>query len=190
MKRIPITFTKSILAVTCATLLATSALAQLKAPDGAMGSPAPAASAPPASPPATAPAAAPPQQDPMTSEFRDCVKRTKEAMEAKKQEDLPAILGCLTAEVKRQEGRMNNAAGRAAKHLSANEKKALDEANVAWRRFRDANCAFYADPKSPPPAILENADCQLNLTVGRGQEMEMLSQNAARRAEAKASAKK
>ena len=126
----------------------------------------------------------------MTPEFRDCVKRTKEAMEAKKQEDLPAILGCLTAEVKRQEGRMSNWTGRAAKYLSAPEKKALDEANTAWRRFRDANCAFYADPKAPLPAGLENADCQLNLTVGRGQEMEVLAQNAARRAEAKAGAKK
>ena len=85
---------------------------------------------------------------------------------------------------------MSNWTGRVAKHLSATEKKALDEANTAWRRFRDANCAFYADPKAPLPAALENADCQLNLTVGRGQEMEMLAQTAARRAEAKAGAKK
>lgn len=194
MKPISFALTTSLLAIACSTLFAVSAFAQLRAPEGAIGSPAPAASGAVTPTPATsapaAPAAAPPQQDPMTPEFRDCVKRTKEAMEARKQEDLPAILGCLTAEVKRQEGRMSNSTGRAAKYLSATEKKALDEANTAWRRFRDANCAFYADPKAPLPAGLENTDCQLNLTVGRGQEMEMLAQNAARRAEAKAGAKK
>ena len=188
MNRMPYVLTQSIAAIACGALSATCAFAQLRLPEGG-AAPAPGASSPaPASAPAGA--AAPQQQDPMTTEFRDCVKRTKDAMEAKKQEDLPAILGCLTAEVKRQEGRMNASAGRATKNLSANEKKALDEANTAWRRFRDANCAFYADPKAPPPASLENADCQLNLTVGRGQEMEMLAQNAARRAEAQARAKK
>lgn len=190
MKPMSFALTKSLLAIACSTLFAVSAFAQLRAPEGAIGSPAPAASGAVAPTPASSAPAAPAQQDPMTPEFRDCVKRTKEAMEAKKQEDLPAILGCLTAEVKRQEGRMSNSTGRAAKYLSATEKKALDEANTAWRRFRDANCAFYADPKAPLPAGLENADCQLNLTVGRGQEMEVLAQNAARRAEAKAGAKK
>ena len=186
MNRIPLVLTQSIAAIACGALSVTCAFAQLRFPEGA-AAPAPGISAPA---PAPAGASAPQQQDPMTTEFRDCVKRTKEAMEAKKQEDLPAILGCLTAEVKRQEGRMNSSTGRAAKHLNATEKKALDDANTAWRRFRDANCAFYADPKAPPPASLENADCQLNLTVGRGQEMEMLAQNAARRADANAGAKK
>lgn len=185
MNRISFVFTQSIAAIACGALSATCAFAQLRLPEGG-AAPAPGAG----SASAPAPAAAPQQQDPMTPEFRECVKRTKEAMEAKKQEDLPAILGCLTAEVKRQEGRMNSSTGRAAKHLNATEKKALDDANTAWRRFRDANCAFYADPKAPPPASLENADCQLNLTVGRGQEMEMLAQNAARRADANAGAKK
>ncbi len=125
----------------------------------------------------------------MTSEFRDCVKTSKEAMEAKKQEDLPAVLACLSAEVKRQEGRMSGSVTRAAKSLTGDEKQKLDAANTAWRNFRNANCNFYADPKGAAPANLENADCLLNLTVGRAQEMEMLAMNAARRAEAKASGK-
>ena len=170
--------------------------AQMTAPPGVL-TPAPGAAAPGAAPSApagssapTAPAqSAPSQRDPMTSEFRDCVKTSKEAMEAKKQEDLPAILACLTAEVKRQEGRVSSAVARAAKSLTGDEKQKLDSANTAWRTFRNANCNFYADPKGAPPANLENADCLLNLTVGRAQEMEMLSANAARRAEAKSSGK-
>lgn len=125
----------------------------------------------------------------MTAEFRECVKTSKEAMDAKKQEDLPAILGCLSAEVKRQEGRLSGSVGRAAKSLTGDEKQKLDAANTAWRTFRNANCNFYADPKGAPPANLENADCLLNLTVGRAQEMDMLAANAARRAEAKSSGK-
>ena len=122
----------------------------------------------------------------MTPEFRDCVKKTKEAMEAKKQEDLPAILGCLLAEIKRQEGRVSSSAAKAVKSLSAEEKKRLDEANTAWRRFRDANCTFYADPKGALPANLENADCVLNLTTGRAQEMAQVADLAGRREAARA----
>ncbi len=168
-----------------AALLAVSAHAQLTAPPGL--------TLPPAAPSAPAPMAPPQQQqqqDPMTPEFRECVKKTKEAMDAKKQEDFPAILGCLSGETKRQEGRMARSVTKAGSSLNAGEKKLLDEANTAWRRFRDANCNFYADPKGAPPISLENADCLLNLTVGRAQEMEMLSVQAARRAEARGPAKK
>ena len=177
-------------AVFTAGSLSLNAYAQLTAPPGLL-TPAPGAAQPaPASPPPAAPApGAPPQRDPMTSEFRDCVKASKEVMEAKKQEDLPAILACLSAEVKRQEGRLSGSVGRAAKSLTGDEKQKLDAANSAWRNFRNANCNFYADPKGAPPANLENADCLLNLTVGRAQEMEMLALNAARRTEAKASGK-
>ena len=171
-----------------AALLAVSAHAQLTAPPGVMQPPP--GSAPVAPAPAPAPSAPSQQQDPMTPEFRDCVKKTKEAMEAKKQEDFPAILGCLSGETKRQEGRMARFVTKAGASLNAGEKKMLDEANTAWRRFRDANCNFYADPKGAPPISLENADCLLNLTVGRAQEMEMLSVQAARRAEARGPAKK
>ena len=174
------------------TLLASGALglnahAQLTAPPGVF-SPGPGA-APSAPAPAVPLQSAPPQRDPMSAEFRDCVKASKEALEAKKQEDLPAILACLSAEVKRQEGRMSGSVGRAAKSLTGDEKQKLDAANTAWRNFRNANCNFYADPKGAPPANLENTDCLLNLTVGRAQEMDMLAANAARRAEAKASGK-
>lgn len=178
-------------AVLTAGTLSLNAYAQLTAPPGVL-TPAPGAAqpAPGAAPSPAAPApGGPPQRDPMTSEFRDCVKTSKEAMEAKKQEDLPAVLACLSAEVKRQEGRMAGSVTRAAKSLTGDEKQKLDAANTAWRNFRNANCNFYADPKGAPPANLENADCLLNLTVGRAQEMEMLAMNAARRAEAKASGK-
>ena len=171
-----------------ALLAAGSASAQLTMPGQAPGG----ASAPGAPAPQAPPQGAPQGMqgpDPMTPEFRDCVKKTKEAMEAKKQEDLPAILGCLSGETRRQESRLAASVTKATKSLSAGEKKQLDEANTAWRRFRDANCTFYADPKGPPPANLENADCMLNLTVGRAQEMEHVAHQAGRRDAAKGAKK-
>jgi uncharacterized protein YecT (DUF1311 family) len=168
-----------------ATLLAAlamslSAQAQLTAPPGVLTPGAGASQPAPSAPPPSAPA----QADPMTKEFRDCVQASKAAMAAKGQTDFNLILGCLTAELKQQEGKLSRAVANANKQLTAAEKKRLEEASAAWRKFRDANCAFYADPKAPPPGNLENTDCLMNLTIGRGQEMEALAQNAARRNEA------
>ena len=162
--------------------LSLSAQAQLTAPPGVI-TPGTGASQPA---PAAAPApSAPSQSDPMTKEFRDCVQSSKTAMAAKGQTDFNLILGCLTAELKQQEGKLSRAVANANKQLTAAEKKRLEEASAAWRKFRDANCAFYADPKAPPPGNLENTDCLMNLTIGRAQEMDALAQNAARRNDAK-----
>ena len=129
---------------------------------------------------------APPQQDPMSREFRDCIKSAQDAMEAKKQDNPAAIHACLSGEVKRHEGKIAAATKKAGDNLTGAEKKRLDDANSAWRRFRDANCGFYADAKGAPPANLENADCALRLTVGRGLEVDAIVGASARREASKA----
>ena len=149
------------------------------------GAPAGGAAAPA---PSGAPAqqqSAPPQQDPMSREFRDCMKTAQDSMEAKKQDDPAAIHACLTGEVKRHEGKIAASAKKAGANLTGAEQKKLEEANTAWRRFRDANCGFYADAKGAPPANLENADCTLRLTVGRGLEVDAIAGASARREAAK-----
>lgn len=165
---------KSALPLLAGLLIAGAAHAQLTIPSTTSGAP------------ATTPAPAAPQPpDPTTKEFRDCVKAAQDAMEAKKADDPAAIHACLSSEIKRHEGKLGAASGRAAKSLSASEKKRLDDANSAWRRFRDANCALFADPKGAPPANLENADCTLGMTVRRAQEIDALANAAARREAAK-----
>jgi uncharacterized protein YecT (DUF1311 family) len=140
------------------------------------------ASAPASAPAPSAPQqSAPPQQDPMSREFRDCIKNAQDAMEAKKQDNPAAIHGCLTGEIKRHEGKIAVASKKASDSLTGAEQKRLEEANTAWRRFRDANCGFYADAKGAPPANLENADCTLRLTVGRALEVDAIVGAAARR---------
>ena len=177
-----------------AVLAAGSAMAQLNpgqpsgsglsVPGQSPGSTAAPAGATPAAP---APQqSAPQQQDPMSRDFRECIKNAQDAMEAKKQENPAAIHACLTGEVKRQEGRIAASSKKAGDNLTGIEKKRLDDANTAWRRFRDANCGFYADAKGEPPANLENADCTLRLTVGRGVEVDAIVGASARREAAKA----
>ena len=96
-------------------------------------------------------------------------------MQAKKENDPEAIHACLAAEVKRQEGRFGQHSATLVKSMQDADKKRLEAANAAWRRFRDANCAFYADPRGIAPLRVTNADCTLNLTVNRVLELERLT---------------
>ena len=172
-----------------ALLSAGSAVAQLAAPGQSSGTglTLPGQSGGGISAPGGAPASQAPQQsapqppDPMSREFRDCIKNAQDAMEAKKQENPAAIHACLTGEVKRHAAKISAASKKAGENLTGAEQKRLADANTAWLRFRDANCGFYADAKGAPPANLENADCTLRLTVGRALEVEAVAGAAARR---------
>lgn len=158
-----------------ACLVAVPALAQLRAP--APPPPPSSSQGAPAGPGPSGPSAAPsgaPQQDPLTREFRECTQKAQAAMQAKQADDPDAIMACLSAEIKRQDGRLATNVGRLTKLITAEDKKRLDDANAAWRRFRDANCLFFADPKGAPPINLRNADCRLNITVGRVLELDQL----------------
>jgi len=166
---------------------AAPAMAQLRAPTppppGAAASPtqeAPAA--------AQAPGGAPQQIDPLTREFRDCIQKAQAAMQAKNAEDLALIRNCLTGEVKRQEARFSQHVSKLTIALAPEEKKKLDAANSAWRRYRDANCAFYGDPAGVPPLAVTNAECTLKFTVDRALELERLTLVVAQREQAKAAA--
>ena len=109
-------------------------------------------------------------------------------MQAKKENDPEAIHACLAAEVKRQEGRFGQHSASLVKSMQDADKKRLEAANAAWRRFRDANCAFYADPRGIAPLRVTNADCTLNLTVNRVLELERLTTMFAQQEQAKAAA--
>ena len=164
------TFMKTSLLSMCAlivTLGASVATAQLRPPAGMTPA------APPAAPPAAAPQAAPsapPPQDPLTREFRACIQKAQ----AGKPDDPAPAIACINGEVKRQEGRVTANIARVSKSITPEGKKRMDEAQVAWRRFRDANCLMYADPKGPPQAAGLHAECMLNLTVGRVIEIDRI----------------
>jgi uncharacterized protein YecT (DUF1311 family) len=176
-----------------AALAAGNASAQLKAPEPTgplIVTPAPKgpggpASAPPQSAPQGGPQGGPPgggdQPDPLSKDFRACIQKVQDAAQAKGAADPVAAQSCFDSESRRQEAKIANANGRLTKFLSPGEKKRLDEANVAWRRFRDAECSFFAEPKSSPGEAASYAQCVLERTIKRGIDLEGLSMALAQR---------
>ncbi|MDB5803260.1 MAG: hypothetical protein JWN73_582 [Betaproteobacteria bacterium] len=145
-----------------------SAQAQLKVPAPAPGAP-----------PAAAPqgnVAQPNMPDPLTKEFHACIQKVQDASQAAKAPPDPvAATACFNGEIKRQEGKIASGTQRVDKGLKPDEKKRLDDANVAWRRFRDVECAFFAEPKASPIEAANNAQCMLDRTIKRALDMEGLA---------------
>lgn len=180
-------FSPAVLPALLLALLASGgAQAQLKAPSpvqdpsGPLTSPAPKPGAP--SPAPAAPGgqpnpnvAQPNMPDPVSKEFRACVQKVQDAGQATKQADPVAAQACFSAETKRQEGKIAGSAQRVSKNLSPGEKKRFDDANSAWRHFRDVECAFFADPKGNPVEAANNAQCVFDRSVRRALDMEGLS---------------
>ncbi|HEX4329550.1 MAG TPA: lysozyme inhibitor LprI family protein [Burkholderiales bacterium] len=140
-----------------------SAQAQLKVPPPAPGAP-------------QSGVVQPNMPDPLTKEFHACVQKVQDAAQAAKAPPDPATAtACFVAEIKRQEAKITSGTQRVDKGLNAAEKKRLDEANVAWRRFRDVECVFFADPKGSPIDNANNAQCMLDRTIKRALDMEGLA---------------
>lgn len=156
------------LAVLAALLAAGSAQAQTKAAP-APGTPSP--------PPAAQGAPQPNMPDPLTKDFRACMQKLQESAQAAKaqQPDAAAALVCFTAENKRQEAKLSAGMARASKVLKPADQKRLEDANVAWRRFRDADCLFLADPKGTANEAAGNAQCVLDRTIRRAVDVEGLA---------------
>ena len=86
----------------------------------------------------------------------------------------PAMLDCIAAETERQDARLNRAYRALSAGLSGERKKGLVEAQRAWLRFRDLNCAFYDDPDGGTEARVSANDCVMTMTANRAAELEQL----------------
>ena len=161
-----------------ALMSAGAAHAQLKVPASPGGD----ASGPGLTPPAGKAAPAQPQQNvvqpnmpsPFSKEFQACITKAQEAMQAKKAEDPVAAKACIAPEVQRQEAKLNASTQALLKMVNPTEKKQLEEITAVWRRLRNAECAFFADPAGTPVESADNAACMMNRTAGRALEMEGL----------------
>ena len=74
----------------------------------------------------------------MSQEYSSCVDNANAAT--------PALIDCALAETKRQDARLNENYKRLMSKLTEQRKNALLEAQRAWIKFRDTNCAFWDDP--------------------------------------------
>lgn len=84
------------------------------------------------------------------------------------------MIECIGAEVKTQDGRLNIAYRKLAAVLTSERKQQLVAAQRLWIQYRDANCAFYADPDGGSMARINANDCVLRETAERAVELESL----------------
>nr|WP_181375948.1 lysozyme inhibitor LprI family protein [Polaromonas sp. H8N]AWD72302.1 hypothetical protein pH8NP2_p028 [Polaromonas sp. H8N] len=82
------------------------------------------------------------------------------------------MIECITAETQRQDARLNKAYKAVMAELSPERKKQLLEAQRAWIKFRDANCAFYDDPDGGTLARVNANACMMTATAERSRELE------------------
>jgi uncharacterized protein YecT (DUF1311 family) len=85
------------------------------------------------------------------------------------------MLDCISAELMRQDTRLNENYKRLMSKLSAKRKEGLREAQRAWVKFRDANCGFYYDPDGGSAARLASNNCILSATANRATELKELT---------------
>lgn len=86
------------------------------------------------------------------------------------------MIACIGAEVQRQDGQLNKAYKALMAELTGPRKAQLQETQRLWIKYRDANCAFYADPDGGSMARVSANDCMLNATAGRARELESFRQ--------------
>lgn len=85
-----------------------------------------------------------------------------------------SMLECAATEYKLQDQRLNKAYRALSNGLDTKRRRELVEVQRLWIRFRDANCAFYADADSCTAATLAASSCTLQLTATRARELEDL----------------
>ena len=103
----------------------------------------------------------------MTLEYSTCLKKTNGVT--------VEVLDCISAELKRQDVRLNENYNKLMSKLSGVRKKALVEAQRAWIKFRDADCGFYYDPEGGSSAHMASNECVLNATADRANELRSLT---------------
>jgi uncharacterized protein YecT (DUF1311 family) len=83
-----------------------------------------------------------------------------------------AMLACAKTELARQEARLKAADTKLAAMLPAAVKPLYAAANDAWRRFRDAQCAWDRAAAKDDNADFAAIDCKIGMTEARASELD------------------
>nr|WP_041377816.1 lysozyme inhibitor LprI family protein [Polaromonas naphthalenivorans] len=86
------------------------------------------------------------------------------------------MIECITAENHRQDALLNKAYKALMAELPPPRKTQLQEAQRAWIKYRDANCAFYDDPDGGTLARVNANSCMMAATADRARELESFRQ--------------
>lgn len=116
----------------------------------------------------TMPMAAQAQDANLTQQYQTCMDKSDGATQN--------MVECIDAEVRRQDARLNKAYKELMTDLTAPRIKRLQDAQRAWLKFRDSNCAFYYDPEGGTIARVNAVTCMMNLTASRAKELASVNQ--------------
>jgi uncharacterized protein YecT (DUF1311 family) len=116
----------------------------------------------------TLPLAAHAQEAQLTKQFSACMDKADGVTQH--------MVECIDAEIKRQDARLNKAYKALVADLNPERKKQLLQAQRAWLKFRDTNCAFYYDPEGGTIARVQAVDCLMTMTANRATELENFKQ--------------
>lgn len=79
---------------------------------------------------------------------------------------------CISAEIKRQDVRLNKAYKTLNQSLNATRRKDLQQVQRTWIKYRDQNCDFYIDPEGGSLAGVNGGVCIMEATALRATELE------------------
>jgi uncharacterized protein YecT (DUF1311 family) len=107
--------------------------------------------------------------DVTTPEFGACVKKSGGVTSE--------MMDCVNVETKRQDEKLNQSYQKLLASLKAARKAQLVDAQRAWLKYRELNCAFYDDGSGGTAAGLAANDCIMTMTAKRAAELEFLMPN-------------
>ncbi len=93
------------------------------------------------------------ETDDTSKEYSDCLDKAVEGPWAD-------MFECNGEELDRQDARLNDTYKKLMSKLSRDRKKALLKPQRAWKKFREANCDYYADPDGGCAARLSISQVQ------------------------------
>jgi len=84
------------------------------------------------------------------------------------------MLNCIDAEIVLQDARLNSEYRQTLASVSNGQQTRLRAAQRLWVQYRDANCAFRADPDGGTLATVMSVDCSRAMTTERADELARL----------------
>jgi uncharacterized protein YecT (DUF1311 family) len=107
--------------------------------------------------------------DVTTPEFDACIENSRGVTSD--------LADCVQLEKKRQDEKLDQSYQKLLASLKPARKAQLVDAQQAWLKYRELNCAFYDDGSGGTAAVLAANDCIMTMTAKRAAELVYLRPN-------------
>ncbi|RDK08506.1 lysozyme inhibitor LprI family protein [Cupriavidus lacunae] len=112
------------------------------------------------------------ENDGLSAEYERCMARAVSTAD---------MLNCAAAESRVQDSALNGAYQALLRRLEAPRTGQLRVAQRVWLEFRQANCAYVANPAGGTAARVAGSTCMLQMTAARVRELHAFASEAAAR---------